>query len=440
MWQIDCGQGDAAFIRFPNGKTMMIDAGPGPLMANSPAQAPQFLYWMKWVDQSYRDSYDFSTGPFHIDAVVASHPDYDHFGGFLDMMDMVQRKQFSFGNVYHNGIARFSGKPPSPLANGKAFSQLGVVQGSSEPDIYLTTLVDGFEDVDRYSKRRGSRHWALSGTYGEWLKSLRAHSGDGVGELMRIHSGMGTLPGFDPGPGAAVTVLGPVEETYKGKPALRFIDRTSKSGMKSPSLTRNGLSVVLRVDIGDVRILMTGDLNFRSQALLLANIPAVEFSCHVGKACHHGSEDVSSTFLKAMSPIATLFSSGDNETHAHPRARVLGMAGAYGQQLTRGRQSFLGLEEPSFTAPLIYSTELSRSVQLLDASVPTKDGRRVTGTMLHGVGAGGRRSRAKKTTDWLLAESLIYGLVNVRTDGKKVVIGVLKEGESAGYQTESFSV
>ena len=83
-------------------------------------------------------------------------------------------------------------------------------------------------------------------------------------------------------------------------------------------MTRNGQSVVLRLDFDEVRILMTSDLNFRSQALLLKRWPAHEFACHVGKACHHGADDISWKFHKAMSPIATLFSSSDQETHIHP--------------------------------------------------------------------------------------------------------------------------
>ncbi len=439
LWQIDCGQGDAGFIRFPNGKTMFIDGGPGPMMTNSPAQAPAFLKWMRFVDQSWRDEFDFQSGRFHIDAVVCSHPDYDHFGGFLDMTKGGKVRAFTYGTVYHNGLGRFSGAPTA-FANGKGMSQLGPVEGSGSPELYLTTLLDGFDDVDKYKSARGGRQWKLSGSYATWLQDLLALQGQGVDQLKRVHSGMGTLPDFDGGPKATVRVLGPVEESWQGKPALRYIDSESKGSMKSPSLTRNGMSVVLRIDYGDVRLLMTGDLNFNSQALLLHHIPAVEFKCHVAKSCHHGSEDISTTFLQAMAPMATLFSSGDNETHAHPRAKVLGMAGTYTHASTSTKKKFLNLEERKYVAPLIYSTELSRSVQLFEPAGLEKSGKSIRGASLKSRGAGGRSGPEKKVVDWLLVDSLIYGLINVRTDGKKVVIGVLKEGEGAGFQVESFRV
>ena len=39
---------------------------------------------------------------------------------------------------------------------------------------------------------------------------------------------------------------------------------------------------------------------------------------------------------------------------------------------------------------------------------------------------------------WLLANAMVYGLINVRTDGRKIVMGVLKEGESS-FQVEEFT-
>lgn len=439
LWQIDCGQGDAGFLRFPNGQTMMIDAGPGPLMSNSPAMAPAFLYWMRYVDQSWRDEFEFGGKTFDIDAVVCSHPDYDHFGGFLDMTSRLRGGQFRFGTVYHNGLGRFNATPEA-FNGGKGMSQLGPVLGTGDPELYLTTLLDGFSDVRKFGRVAGARRWKLAGRYGDWLRELAGLEGNGVDHMMRVHAGMDRLPRFMSGPGVDVKVLGPIEESFDGKPAVRYIDKTTKGSMKSPSLTRNGISVVLRIDCGDVRLLMTGDLNFRSQALLLNHIPAPEFKCHVAKACHHGSEDVSTTFLRAMSPMATLFSSGDNETHAHPRAKVLGMAGAFSELTSTGKNEFLGLEEKKHVAPLIYSTELSRSVSLFEPAGLTKNGKLVTGADLQSRGAGGRKGPLKRVRDWLLADSLIYGLINVRTDGKRVVIGVLKEGEKAGFQTESFNV
>jgi beta-lactamase superfamily II metal-dependent hydrolase len=443
IYQIDCGQGDAALVHFPDDRWMMVDGGPSAAMTNSGRIASSFLQWKIFVDQSWRSEFDVR-GPFRIHAMVCTHPDADHFGGFVDMVDWVKPRKFEIGTVFHNGMGRFSG-PYSAYRSGAGFSQLGPVAGRSMPDGFLTTLIDSFDDVRKYDRPTASRPWELSGSYANWLRSLAKKEGKGIRRLQRLDHLAGYVPGFRPRPGSpGVRVLGPVAETWNGKPALRFLDSASASGMKKPSLTRNGHSVVLRIDHGDVRILLTGDLNFRSQALLLKHVPPEEFRCHVGKACHHGSEDVSSTFLKAMSPLATMFSSGDNERYAHPRAKILGLSGAFGELRATGRKkSYMGLVEDNYIAPLLYSTELSRSVQLWDLhSVYDRKEKRILAPQIQ---ARGRTKNTKDkgprrgTGDWLLADKMVYGLINVRTDGKRVILGVLKEDES-GFQTEEFNV
>lgn len=70
------GQGDSAFIEFPDGQTMLIDAGPAEQGA-------------KVVD------YIGKLGFTKIDYVVATHPHTDHIGGLLDVLSA-----FDIGSVY----------------------------------------------------------------------------------------------------------------------------------------------------------------------------------------------------------------------------------------------------------------------------------------------------------------------------------------------------
>jgi hypothetical protein len=229
-------------------------------------------------------------------------------------------------------------------------------------------------------------------------------------------------------------VLGPVEEPWNGRPALRYLDTAGRASMASPSLTRNGHSVVLRIDYDRVRILLTGDLNFRSQAVLLKNVPAEEFRCHVAKACHHGSEDISATFLSAMSPLATLISSGDNERHAHPRAKMMGLTGALSElRPVKGRNRFLDLDEKRYVAPLMYSTELSRSIELFECyAVFDQQERRVAKASIQAAGRTKRASGPRAPYgDWLLGSRMVFGLINVRTDGRRILLGVRNEGETS---------
>src|SRR5690606_41194696 len=67
----------------------------------------------------------------------------------------------------------------------------------------------------------------------------------------------------------------------------------------------------------------------------------------VMKSCHHGAADVTDAFLQAVEPFAFVVSSGDDESHAHPRPDLLGRLGKQG----RGE------------APLIFCTEMLRSTR-----------------------------------------------------------------------------
>ena len=442
VFQIDVGQGDGALVHFPDNRWMMVDGGPPKTSSNSGKIAADFVDWKMFVDQSWRKEFSFGGPRFVLDGIVCTHPDEDHYGGFQTMTKRVRSGVLEYGTVFHCGLGRFSGQARA-FAGGEGFGQLGEVRGTALPDAYVTTVLDDFDDVREFATETPGRPWKLTGGYARWLQGLAELEGSGVGSLKRAHRGLGHLPGYAPADGpASVNVLGPVEEPLDGEPALRYLDAAGVSSMKQPSLTRNGHSVVLRIDYGRVRILLTGDLNFRSQAVLLKHVAADEFDCHVAKACHHGSEDVSSTFLQAMSPWATLISSGDNESYAHPRAKMLGLTGALNQLRKEGGQNrFLGLAEDRYAAPLMYSTELSRSIELFDCfAVFDQENRRVLKASLQAVGRGKRAEGVRAPfRDWLLGTQMVYGLINVRTDGRRILLGVLKESDSS-FQIEELNV
>jgi hypothetical protein len=98
---------------------------------------------------------------------------------------------------------------------------------------------------------------------------------------------------------------------------------------------------------------------------------------HYGKKnpFHHGSSDFDVEFLKKISPYATVISSGDNESHSHPRADAIGASGKY----SRGEK------------PKVYSTELARSVKS--------------------------------------SGEILYGMINLRSNGDKIYMAQMKESK-----------
>jgi hypothetical protein len=146
------------------------------------------------------------------------------------------------------------------------------------------------------------------------------------------------VPDYGSGAQVKLKVVGPVlEPDAAGKPRLRWF--AQKVGSKSWDVgkTKNGHSVILRLEYGKVRLLFGGDLNSPAETFLLNHYagcaagPAAllaaarkVFGCDVAKCCHHGSADFTEAFLEAVLPAATVISSGDEESHAHPRSDTLG--------------------------------------------------------------------------------------------------------------------
>lgn len=232
------------------------------------------------------------------------------------------------------------------------------------------------------------------------------------------------VPGYEPENASGVTMhlLGPiVEDLGDGAKGLRYFE-DDKSGSK----TRNGHSIVMRLDYGNARLLLTGDLNTDSQRLLLSYIQRDEFTADVAKGCHHGSDDIDLDFVRAMAARATVISSGDNETYAHPRPRVMGASARYGRESQNVRRG------DRLLPPLLYSTELARSVKLEYAASVRKMG--AGGSPLPADEAeilGTSHESKYRPLPWTpISTNLVYGLVNVRTDGKSILCATMEESGS----------
>jgi beta-lactamase superfamily II metal-dependent hydrolase/putative cell wall-binding protein len=76
---IDVGQGDSIFIEMPNGKTMLVDGG-------KKSAGDEVVSHLK------------SQGVKKIDVMVATHPDADHIGGLIDVLN-----EFPVGKVIDSG-------------------------------------------------------------------------------------------------------------------------------------------------------------------------------------------------------------------------------------------------------------------------------------------------------------------------------------------------
>lgn len=359
--------------------------------------------------------------------MIASHNDFDHYGGLSDLLDAAQFTELDAVSVaidafFHAGISWWT----KPDGTGRTLGATKRKAGRS----YHTQLLE-----DRASAERGLAAGAGARLQGEWARFIaqvvaaRTAQGTAV-PMARLSQTSGFLPGFEPADGhPAVSVLGPIEYDIDGKPGLQ--------GFGADSKTTNGNSVLLRIDYGRARILLTGDLNKASQQALLEAYAGrrLEFQCDVAKACHHGSEDVSYAFLQSMAAAATIISSGDGEGHDHPKPRIVAASGATGH---------LSIDNDEILTPLVYSTELARSVSLGDPtgldvaaggaqasiSLGANDLQRATIAFSETKPGALRpvtKTRALSRTK--VVAGLIYGLVNVRTDGETILSATMNEGD-----------
>ena len=90
---LDVGQGDAAFVRFPDGKTMVVDGGERSEYFDCGEQV--LLPFLRYM------------GVRQVDVVVASHPHNDHIGGLVALLEQMEVGHFlDSGQAYDSWTAR----------------------------------------------------------------------------------------------------------------------------------------------------------------------------------------------------------------------------------------------------------------------------------------------------------------------------------------------
>ncbi len=401
LYVIDVGQGDGVLFRTPDDKWHVVDAGVSNAMQMTKKGAANFIRW--------KFQNDLGLPGVALESAMISHPDFDHYGGMLDLLSgqLYDGRKFpvSVQNFWHSGMGRFaSGDKLGRLSPGQVAPLPFPHYGVRTEGKFITELLDGkghFANPARAFDGSFARLAALVATVPQ--------------RVARVDSSMGYLPGYGQGnsSGVEMRLLGPVIESIGGGPGMRYLGNDEGK-------TRNGHSVVMRLDFGRARLLLTGDLNTDSQRLLLSYHASTEFAADVVKGCHHGSDDVDLRFVRAMAARATVISSGDNEDYAHPRPQIMGASARFG----RDSQSVLRDE---LMPPLIYSTELARSVKL-DYALSVRE-KGTTKALLQSadteIKPTGTKYRPLDRTP--ISTDLIYGLVNVRSDGDRILCATMRE-------------
>lgn len=398
---VDIGQGDGCLVVTPKDKFILIDAG----------EADNMYRFLRWRFGKFNQEVRFHAG-------VISHPDSDHYNGFEPLF---AEPNVFFETVYHNGIMERFGTnslgPKTKIGGRTVLTDLVVSKDQLE----------AFLSVKARWEKKAKNGRIVNKQYPAMLKKALDAGKIGEFKMLSVHDGH--LSGYGPGEDLQIRVLGPVPESGPADPPrLRWL-----SGVGP---TKNGHSVVLKLTYRNVSMLLGGDLNIPSENLLLSHHTGMAcppksveneealveaarrtFQVEIAKSCHHGSSDFSPLFLRAVNPVATIISSGDDEPHSHPRADTLGTIGLH----SRGSR------------PLVFSTELARSAKetIKHPNVLRRD---LTAHLDEIVSAPAatesqRKAREKRKKAFqqkmnkVLDRSVaVFGAISLVTDGTKVVI------------------
>lgn len=410
---LDVGQGDGCIVSVPDGnrqRTIIVDAGEGTNMHR----------FLKWKFRYTGASADFA-------AAVITHPDSDHYQGFQPLFD---DSRIRFDTVYHNGLVeRVSAARDDVLGPRQSGYCIQLFPDRAGLETFLS------DPATRGSKRYPKLLWTALQSPARFADVRMAAVGMGdMGADGRTY-----LPGFAPGAtDASIEILGPVPEAGPGgAPALPTFGAAPGDGGYDVGKTKNGHSVILKLQHGNLRVIFGGDLNRPAEDRLLRHYGGIAAGAPLGdavqqargrlgadllKCCHHGSADVTDEFLDAVHPFAFVVSSGDEESHVHPRPEILGLLGKKG----RGARPLILCTEILRSTPesrKLSAAEVAKQAELLDAE-------RDAATPVE------RKAARQRLTDFFNERFRrlvnVYGAITIRSDGDRMMVAFRKEAVASG--------
>jgi beta-lactamase superfamily II metal-dependent hydrolase len=370
---LDVGQGDSCLIVTPEDQRIIIDTG----------QEDNLVRYLRWR-YNYFDNERMKKMGGKIKAIVVSHPDADHYNG---LQSLFKEKKYgvplNVETIYHNGIFALSGSGVNSLGDIKKIGS----------ESFITNPILNGKELDAFYKKNKSKK------LDKFCKIIfdikKDHKDIEFQMLNSLSDGSEIVKS-----GVSFKVLGPlVEKSQDGHPMLRTFG-------SNKGIAKNGNSVVLMLTYQNIRILFSGDLNSAAGSYLYEFYEGSPDSlkAEVLKVSHHGSSDFYDKLIAKVNPRASVISSGDNESYSHPRADTVGFLGKIG----------------CGDRPLVFSTEIGRSM------IPAK----VDKKALAKLSEEDRKKQEKAHNKMLV----VYGAINLRTDGTKILLSQQKEKKNSQHQ------
>lgn len=437
---VDVQQGDGMILETPpdaddERKVVFIDGGENKLFARH--AAARFLHRASSA-----------TNPMTVDLMLVTHGDGDHFDGLNDLRrsetesGLAARKRLFVqpARVYHNGLVK---APTKDAATGK----------DRKPEAFFGRTVahdGGLAIVDLHDDPRDAGAAMSNQYFDSWAASLDHWEERAPIAFRRVAFGMdeAELFGFL-GPDVEVELLGPftvpVDDggvprdalpVFHAPPASAAIhlETGAAGGSFSESHTINGHSIAFRLTYGNVRVSFLGDLNHEGMALLRGRVPVGRLEAEILKAPHHGSADFDMATLRAVRPVVSLVSSGDESAfveYIHPRATLMAALG----RASRSDSAILLCTE---LAAFFATKDLSHTRGALGDFFPDDAATTYAADELRTSFRKARRTfdEERELPSYFGFERRNFGIIHVRTDGERLLVFTHsgKEGLREAYR------
>ena len=139
--------------------------------------------------------------------------------------------------------------------------------------------------------------------------------------------------------GATITLVSPGWVVVAGQARLTVLAEqnfVAPAVVTAESAEENDSSLILRVEVGGLRMVLAGDVQETGQSAAVAAVS--DLGADVLLVPHHGSAHQSTAFLAAVHPQVALISVGVDNDYGHPAARTLTAVQATGARIFRTDQ------------------------------------------------------------------------------------------------------
>lgn len=246
---LDVGQGDAAFVRFPNGQTLLIDGGGRTNFREETSDGgadPEKIFEpdVRTIGEAVVSEFLWEKGYAEIDYILATHADADHLRGLQDVAQNFRVRKVFFGHMpFENPefagfyrVLRRRGIEPVPLFRGDRFSigktQIEILHptGSS---VYGKKRVSANDGSLVLRITYGSRSFLFTGDIERKAERELVRNTDLEADVVKVaHHGSKTssISEFIDAAGAGYAVISVGRESRFGHPDREVLRRWKRSG------------------------------------------------------------------------------------------------------------------------------------------------------------------------------------------------------------------